>query len=153
MNRDALSPPSTPATSHGTYWVSISAATLALVMGLAAFGYVAGFDLSDLEAGTEAMVIAHVAALTCLLWPSASVTIKRLYDRKTLGWICAPLYMTTVFVFMLAYFGKPFPILSAPGPLMLMSTFMLVLLTAWLMVESVLAFDAANEPEATTVAG
>ena len=121
--------------TRSRYWFAIGLVSLANLGIVAAFSYAAGLTYADYEYGSRTVVVVHLIALTLLFWPSMAVTIKRLHDRNTSGWWGALLHVFGVFVFMQAYFRKPFMVESQPDILTLLPPLVFAVLAAWLMVE------------------
>lgn len=141
-----------PAAIARNYWGAIASLALTLTAGAALAGSLLGFSFADLALRSAAVVLAHIAALVVLLWPSVWVALRRLHDRQTPGWLCAVVYVATVFVFMLAYFGLPIELDAVPASLTAAPSLLLAIVAAWLIVELGIGRQATGELSPTVAA-
>lgn len=121
--------------SRRSYWLGIGIVSCANLAIITTLSYAAGLTLDDYLYGAQSIIVVHLVALTLLFWPSMAVTIKRLHDRNTSGWWGALLHVFGVFVFMQAYFRKPFMVDVQPDLLNIVPTLVFLVLAAWLIVE------------------
>lgn len=115
----------------GAYVASVALLSLANVSLLALGGWLSGIRLDHLDAGDPAVVFLHIGAFSALLFPSLSVAIRRIAERRSANGWGLPVYALAVACFMIAFFGKPLAISISP----LVPGVMLMVLAAWLVVE------------------
>jgi len=122
--------------SPANYWIAVAILTLANTIALGITSAAAGLSLNSFIEGSREVVFLNMIALTVLLWPAIAVAVRGLRERHDRAWIGVGLHTVTVFVFMFAYFGKPFDVPGLTGSFKALPTVLFMVVAAWLMVET-----------------
>ena len=104
---------------------------LALLTGL----WLAGVTLDGLLSNTPALIVAETLILAVLIWPALWLTIRRLSNSRSPGWLTLPAVIAAVLVVMTTAFGRPFQAPVESSLLNLLPLSVIVLVASCVVVE------------------
>ncbi|MEL7544554.1 MAG: hypothetical protein AAGJ70_12345 [Pseudomonadota bacterium] len=119
----------------GRYWAMLGALTAVNTIALGATGAVAGLSVEAFTSGAREVAIINVLALTLLVWPTLTLTVRGFAARRRWCFWGALLHAVGVFAVMEVYFGKPFGLASGSAIANLVPTLLFLSLAAWLIIE------------------
>lgn len=117
------------------YWsalVAIAAGHGLAILFAAPFG---GLTLGAIVSGQPAFVVAEMLLVALLLWPAVWLTIRRLHDRRTPGWLALPAILLAALVLMITAFERPFAMPSDSPVLHFLPLLLIVFVSACVIVE------------------
>lgn len=117
------------------YWSALAA--IAAGHGLAIFlaSQIAGLTLAAIATGQPVFVVAEMLLVALLLWPAVWLTIRRLHDRRTPGWLALPAILIAALILMITAFGRPFAVPAESALLHCLPLLLIVLVSACVIVE------------------
>ncbi len=145
--------PRSPAQSVDTmrYWSALVAVAAGHGLALLLAAQFAGLTVSAVASGQPAFVIAEMLLVAVLLWPAVWLTIRRLHDRRTPGWLALPAILLAALVLMMTAFGRPFAMPSESPVLHFLPLLLIVLVSACVIVEGLGVGRRAAHAEPTPV--
>ncbi len=117
------------------YWSALVAIAAAHGLAILFAAPFAGLTLGAMASGQPAFVITEMLLVALLLWPAVWLTIRRLHDRRTPGWLALPAILLAALVLMMTAFGRPFAMPSESPALHFLPLLLIVLVSACVIVE------------------
>lgn len=117
------------------YWSALVAIAAGHGLAIMLAAQLTGLTLAAVVSGQPAFVIAEMLLVALLLWPAVWLTIRRLYDRRTPGWLALPAILVAALVLMMTAFGRPFAIPSDSPVVHVLPLLLIVMVSACVIVE------------------
>lgn len=117
------------------YWFALIAIAVGHGLAILFAAPFAGLTLGAILSGQPVFVVAEMLLVALLLWPAVWLTIRRLHDRRTPGWLALPAILFAALVLMMTAFGRPFSVPAESPLLHLLPLILIVLVSACVIVE------------------
>ncbi|MEL6287563.1 MAG: hypothetical protein AAFQ42_05875 [Pseudomonadota bacterium] len=117
------------------YWSTFALLFVVNTLVLGMSGALAGLSLDAITTGAREVVVINVLAMTLLIWPILSLTVRGLAARRSWCLGLAGVHALGMFALMEIYFGKPLGLASASPAANVLPTLLFIGLTSWVVAE------------------